>query len=263
MLDYLHGLPNILISVIFGSTVLLAVAVLPFFLCPLLRIKGDKDTTDFAVRGQATVISFLAIVLGFSLVTAQSNLRTIESHVAAEANDINQMDRLLVRYGDAKVGGMRVQLANYAQSIINVEWPLMAQGAEVTLDSKGPPPLGQLSRAVYTIEPAPGRQTEIYNQILKQIDQLSEARSQRIEDSTVRLPATFWGIILTLFVILFGLALLIEPAIGRAMSIGAQALAVALLLSLVFIYDAPFKGRNLVQPSELVKVLDQMKNRTS
>ena len=263
MFDYLHELPNIFVSAIFGGIVLLAVAVLPFVLCPLLRIKGDKDTTDFAVRGQATVISFLAIVLGFSLVTAQSNLRTVEAHVSTEANDINQMDRLLVRYGDPKVSAMRSLLANYAQSIIDVEWPLMAQGAEVTLQSKGPPPLGQLSRAVYTIEPVAGRQTEIYNQILKQMDQLTEARSQRIEDSNVRLPATFWGIILALFVILLVLALLIEPAIGRAVAIGAQALAVALLLSLVFIYDAPFKGRNLVQPDEIVKVLDQMKNRTS
>lgn len=263
MFDYLHGFPNVAVATIFGGTVLLAVAVLPFFLCPLLRIKSDKDTTDFAVRGQATVISFLAIVLGFSLVTAQANLRTIEAHVATEANDINQMDRLLVRYGDAKVTAMRALLANYAQSIVEAEWPLMAQGAEVTLENNGPPPLGQLSRAVFTIEPAAGRQTEIYNQILKQMDDLTQARSQRIEDSSIRLPATFWGIILALFVILFVLALLIEPAVGRAVAIGAQALAVALLLSLVFIYDAPFKGRNLVQPTEIVKVLAQMKNRTS
>lgn len=263
MFDYLHGLPNIVVVILFGGTVLLAISVLPFLLCPLLRIKGDKDTTDFAVRGQATVISFLAIVLGFSLVTAQSNLRTIEAHVATEANDINQMDRLLVRYGDVHVNEMRALLANYAQSIIDVEWPLMVRGAEVTLESKGPPPLGQLSRAVFTIEPAAGRQTEIYNQILKQMDDLTEARSQRIEDSSIRLPATFWGIILALFCILFVLALLIEPAAGRAIAIGAQALAVALLLSLVFIYDAPFKGRSLVQPSDIVKVIDQMKNRTS
>ena len=262
MLDFLYGLPDPVISLIFGTVMLLAVVILPSLLGPsFLRIERDKDTADFAVRGQATVISFLAIVLGFSLVGAQGNLRTIESHVAAEASAINQMDRLLQRYGDPKVFEMRPLLVAYTESVVTVEWPQMVHGGDVTVGSK--PPLGQLSRAIYTIEPSVGRQTEIYNQILKQIDQLSEARSQRIDDSTLRLPAAFWEIILCLFVILVALALLIEPTVGRSIAIGAQVLAVTLLLSLVFIYDVPFKGKTAVQPNEIIKTLALIKNRTS
>ena len=261
MLDFLYAFPNTVISLLFGTVMLLAVVILPSFVGPFLRVERDKDTADFAVRGQATVISFLAIILGFSLVGAQGNLRTIESHVAAEASAINQMDRLLQRYGDPQVAEMRKLLVAYTESIVTVEWPQMVQGGDVTVGSK--PPLGQLSRAVYTIEPSAGRQTEIYNQILKQIDQLTEARSQRIEDSTLRLPGTFWQIIFSLFVILVALALLIEPTVGRSIAIGAQVLAVTLLLSLVFIYDVPFKGQTTVLSTEIVKTLALIKNRTS
>ncbi len=81
---------------------------------------------------------------------------------------------------------------------------------------------------------------------------------------TVSRPVgAFWQIILFLFAILIALALLIEPTIGRSCAIGAQVLAVTLLLSLVFIYDVPFKGHTSVQPEAIAKVLAVIKNRTS
>lgn len=263
MFDFLYVLPNIVISALFGVAMFIAVAGLPFLFCPLLKMDRDKDTADFAVRGQSTVISFLAIVLGFSLVSAQGNLRTVETHIATEASGINQMDRLLLRFGDPKVAAMRPLLADYAQSIASDEWPLLSKGEARELDSKASPPFGRLSRAVYSIEPSPGRQTEIYNQMLSQIDAITEMRSQRIQDAQARLPAAFWQIIIALFVLLIVLALLIEPTVGRAISVGGQALAVALLLSLVFIYNVPFKGQTSLQPDAVVKVIGIMKNRTT
>ncbi len=263
MFDFLYVFPNMVISALFGVGMFLAVAGLPFLLCPLLKMDRDKDTADFAVRGQATVISFLAIVLGFSLVNAQSNLRTVEAHIATEASAINQMDRLLLRFGDPKVAAMRPLLADYAQSIVRDEWPLLDKGEASQLDAKASPAFGRLSRAIYTIEPTPGRQTEIYNQILSQVDAIGKMRSQRIQDAQTRLPAAFWQIIITLFVLLIVLALLIEPTVGRAIAVGGQALAVALLLSLVFIYNVPFKGQTSLQPDAVVKVIGIMQNRTT
>jgi cell division septal protein FtsQ len=140
---------------------------------------------------------------------------------------------------------------------------LLEHGDVRELDAKVSVSFGKLSRAVYTIEPSPGRQTEIYSQILSQIDAMTEMRSQRIQDAQMRLPAAFWQIILALFVLLIVLALLIEPTVGRAIAIGGQALAVALLLSLVFIYNVPFKGQNSVQPDAIVKVIGIMNSRTT
>ena len=263
MFDFLYGFPDLVISAIFGIVLALIVAGLPYLVCPLIRMTRDKDLTDFAISAQSTVITFIAIILGFSLVDAQDNLRAVETHISTEANAINQMDRLLLRYGDPKVADMRNALADYAQSIITVEWPMLVQDNQGDLRTKASPPFGRLSRAVYTIEPSPGRQTEIFNQILKQIDELSDMRSQRIKDANVRIPAAFWEVTLALFGLLFVLALLIEPKGGRSVAIGGQVLAVALLLSLVFIYDVPFKGQTSVQPDEFGNVLTIMKNRTS
>jgi len=217
---------------------------------------SDKDSVDFATRGQSTVIGFLAIVLSFSLVSAQANLHAVETMVSAEASQINQLDRLLLRYGDPKVAQMRGLLAAYAQSIVGEEWPLLSRGDRSGLDSRLSETFGQLSRAVFSIDPAPGRQIEIYNQIPKEMDGLSESRGRRIEAADIRLPDIFWEII-------FALGVMIEPSLWRAIAMGGQAMAVALLLSLVFIYDQPFKGQTSVGPDAIVKALAMMKSRTS
>jgi hypothetical protein len=263
MLDSLYTLPDLAISAIFGTVMFIAVAFLPYLLRPLLRVTTDKDTVDFATRAQTTVIGFLAIVLSFSLVNAQLNLRNVDALVSREAAAINQMDRLLLRYSDPKVAEMRSLLAAYAQSIVNVDWPLLTQGNQSELASKSSQTFGPLSRAVYSITPLAGRQTEIYGQILKQIDDLSEMRSQRIEAANIRLPDIFWNVIFALFSLLVVLAVLIEPTLGRLVAIGGQAMAVALLLSLVFIFDQPFKGQTRIGPDAIIKVIGIMKNRTS
>jgi len=224
---------------------------------------SDKDSVDFATRGQSTVIGFLAIVLSFSLVSAQANLHAVETMVSAEASQINQLDRLLLRYGDPKVAQMRGLLAAYAQSIVGEEWPLLSRGDRSGLDSRLSETFGQLSRAVFSIDPAPGRQIEIYNQIPKEMDGLSESRGRRIEAADIRLPDIFWEIIFALLVLLVALGVMIEPSLWRAIAMGGQAMAVALLLSLVFIYDQPFKGQTSVGPDAIVKALAMMKSRTS
>jgi len=261
MSDFLYTLPDLAIAAIFGTVMFMAVTLLPYLLRPLLRITSDKDAADFATCGQTTVIGFLGIVLSFSLVNAQSNLRNVDALVSREAEAINQMDRLLLRYGEPKVIEMRSLLAAYAQSVVNAEWPLLTQGNQNELRSKNSHTFASLSRAVYSITPTAGRQTEVYNQILKQSDDLSEMRSLRLEAANTRLPDIFWSVIFALFALLVVIAVLIEPTWGRSIAIGGQAMAVALLLSLVFIYDQPFKGQISVGPDAIAKVIGIMKDR--
>ena len=174
MLDVLYALPDAAIAALFGLAMFLAVAALPMLLWRLRPLTSDKDGVDFATRGQSTVIGFLAIVLSFSLVSAQANLHAVETMVSEEASQLNQLDRLLLRYGDPKVAEMRGLLAAYGQSIVGEEWPLLARGDRSGLDSRLSEPFAQLSRAVFSIDPAPGRQIQIYDQILKEMDGLSE-----------------------------------------------------------------------------------------
>ena len=129
-----------------------------------------SDHSDAASSAFSVVTGFTGLVLAFSLVQAQGNLRTLETQVSAEAHDLAQLDRLLVRYGDQNVAAIRAPLHEYANSILTDEWPQLRKGrsSEQTAALFRP-----VSRGILAIEPPAGRQTLIYAEILKKVDELA------------------------------------------------------------------------------------------
>lgn len=71
-----------------------------------------------------------SLVLAFTLVQAESNFRKVDAIVSTEASQIDPLDRLLARYGDASAATVRQHLRAYARSIIDDDWPAMLQGNE-------------------------------------------------------------------------------------------------------------------------------------
>lgn len=255
----LYELGDFWIFTIFG-----AVAVLCFMIAPSIGARlgwtaPTKERADYVVRGQTTIISFTAIILAFSLAQVQSNLRKTEELVAKEAGQIDSFDRQLLRYGDPKVADLRTLLWDYTNAILQDEWPGLKYGIESTRTEQAARPL---SRAIFAIEPQTARQTSVYNELLKSIDQLAESRAQRIAAAQIYLPTEFWYLTVALFVIMIGLSLMIEPKTHQNVSIAAQGLAIALLAALVFIIDHPFIGSFNVKPTALEQTFVIMRART-
>jgi hypothetical protein len=206
------------------------------------------------------VIGFTGVVLAFSLVLAQSNLRNLETQVGTEVHNLAQLDRLLLRYGDPKNGVIRASLRDYANSIVRDEWPELRQGksSEPTASLFSP-----ISRSILAIEPAPGRQSLIYAEMLKKADELASDREARVVAATkLKLPAIFWETIISLLAILLLLATLSEATFGRAVALGGQGFGLALLVALVFIFDQPFRGQTSVSSEPIARVVAEMQART-
>jgi len=87
-----------------------------------------KKADDFLIATRATVIAMCSLILAFSMVTVINNFNKAETAAAAEASLINNMDRMMVRYGDPEVAAMRSSLMAYTKSIVEDEWPLLSQG---------------------------------------------------------------------------------------------------------------------------------------
>ena len=145
MIDWLYGLPEIVI-------VALAAAILPAVIVWLPRLTGRIPglahadvNTEFVIRMQAPLFTMTALVLTFTLVEAERNFRQVDSDLTAEASQLNQLDRLLTRYDTPAATILRPLVRAYAQSIVKDEWPLMLGG-------KPSRPTGlayaQLSRAI-------------------------------------------------------------------------------------------------------------------
>ena len=126
MVVVLYSLSDLSVTILFAS-----VAALAFTAAPLLRARlfghVNAATSETARTTMTMITGFTGAVLAFSLVQAQGNLRSVEKIVAAEAMQLNQMDRLLTSYGDANVAATREAVHAYAQSIVTDEWPKLSE----------------------------------------------------------------------------------------------------------------------------------------
>ena len=106
MIAFLYSLSDLSVAILFGSGVALVFAI-----APLLRVRlfghVSEANSEIARTTMTTITGFTGVVLAFSLVQAQGNLRSVERTVANEALQLNQMDRLLTDYGDAKLATIR------------------------------------------------------------------------------------------------------------------------------------------------------------
>ena len=131
MIGFLYTLPNLAIATLFGACVGLL-----FTAAPLARVRlfghlgGSHSETARATM--TAITGFLGAVLAFSLVQAQGNLRSVEKTVAAEAMQLNQLDRLLLSYGEADAAAIRQTLCAYGEFIVHDEWPSLAQRGNST-----------------------------------------------------------------------------------------------------------------------------------
>jgi len=96
---------------------------------------------------------------------------------------------------------------------------------------------------------------------VRMTDQLAESREQRLAESDLALPPIFWEVIGSLTILLIIFAGFVNTR--HAMSLGGLGAGVALLISLVFIFDQPFLGDSSVKPTAIVNVIQIMNARSS
>jgi hypothetical protein len=163
--------------------------------------------------------------------------------------------------GTQRTRPFRAALRDYADSIVKDEWPKLSKerSSERTTELFRP-----ISRAILAIEPAPGRQSLIYAEVLKKVDEIAADRKARVVAATkLELLSIFWETIIALLVILLLLATFSEATFGRAVALAGQGFGLALLVAIVFIFDEPFKGQTTVSPEPILKVVAEMQARSS
>jgi Protein of unknown function (DUF4239) len=260
---WLYNLPNSCIVLLFGLIgAALFVGVL-FLRIKLLRFQIESDHAKAAHDALAVVIGFAALILAFSLVQEQNNVRNLEAQVGTEADNLSQLDRLLIRFGNPGDNALRLSLRGYANSIVNDEWREQSKGGASGRTAKL---FREFSEDVSAIDPTPGRQSLIYTEMLKKIDELELAREARlVAADNIRLAPIFWETIAFLILTLLLLAAFSETtfSLGGAMALACQGFAVTLLVALIFIYDRPFKGKATLSPKPIINAIAEMQNRAS
>ena len=252
MLYWIHQLPNIVILV--GTVLLFGGAAFgAAFLGRLLGLKTDRKRDEASFDAFKAVMAMAGVVLAFSLVQAENNLRADTATVGREASAMMIVDRVLLRIGDADMVKARPLLRAFGESQIQQEWPSLVGGAGRSSDTDGA--FTNLSRAVRAWEPQAKRQEVMYAEVIKAMDDVSDARETLVQDAGAQLPPFFWVMALSFVLLGLMLGVLCEASVTRAAALSGTAAGIGLLMSFVMIVDQPFHGETSVKPKAIENAL--------
>jgi hypothetical protein len=257
MLNRLHDLPTLV-----GALAVCLVFVVPtllgsFLLQPYIArmFRGEKEIN--------TVLGFLlnAFALYFGVLLALLSIAVFENHNKAEEAVVREAAGIVKLYRDIRAYPEKTQdeltrvLHRYVDEVINRGWAIQARGGvnweEIAI-------LSEFHRLVGSIEPTTAGETARYSETLRALDSFVEARRLRIAAGNDAIPKIMWFIVLVgaamnvVVIWMFDLRPFTHAVIG-----GTISLFIGLVIYMVAVLDAPFRGVRGVTPDAIIAVHQQ------
>jgi hypothetical protein len=238
---------------------ILIVELLSAVLPPLFPRDPTPESFRLGLALFSPIGASVGVLIGFLLNQAHANINQTSSLVATEAGQINNLDRLLLRFGDHQSLVIRNNLKGYLESIIRDEWP------ELKLErgsNKTHMKWRTISQELFKLDPKTPKQLAIYSEILEASEQVAESRESRIDRSSQKLPKVFWFAMLILLLAICSIGLLVgtEDKV-TPFGLGIFPVVFGVMLGLLVIFDQPFKMKNGIKSTALEKTYDSISTR--
>jgi hypothetical protein len=255
MPDWLYSLPDDAIIALIVAVVVGAEVVIARLYRSVPRLWIPPSSAGLLLDAFRLLVTLTGLVLAFSLVQAQSNLREIHTVLEREASTLELAARELQHLAGTVAQDARARLVTYGFEIVTEEWPMLSHGQRnVGLDRQ----YGELMRVIDNIQPTADRQGSTYSDLLKNLDLLGYLRDQRVAAGTIRLPVVFWHAIWVLVLAAVLLAAASPATLPYRLSTLVPLTALSILIALVAIIDVPFQGQSAIRPYDLQHVLDRI-----
>jgi hypothetical protein len=247
MLDFYFGLPLWLSGLlVLGAAALVSAgghwAVRGFLLRSVTRLE-----TELAVALMAVVAAFIGIMLAFAAFQVWQGYNDADTAVAKEAAAISELYRDLAIYGDDTLGA-RTAVREYVHTVVNDEWPLLAKGQSAPSSIQA---LIQTFREVGRIEPRTGRETVLYGEIAKKLNEVVDYRRSRIIAASDALPGLFWVVVLAGSGVIVAYTFVFPVTRANTLIIAGLGLSLGLLFMFILDVDHPFAGPASVSDEQL------------
>jgi hypothetical protein len=196
-----------------------------------------------------SLLAFSVFVLALVLTEVRSNLGKADDAELREASIITRLVRDLQTLGteDATTASERVK--DYVKSAVSAEWETLAQH-NPTLSEETDRALASLVAQVNKVaadNPAAASALRAY------LDKLEDLRQSRLEFATKSVPPVFWWV-MAVFII----GAMIMNGRHKLDAFGMTLItfhmgAIGLVVALILVMDAPFRGETSVSPASLVR----------
>jgi hypothetical protein len=217
----------------------------------LIPKKAGALSTELATALIGAVSAFIGIMLAFAAVEVWQDYGSADQAVAQEAAASAELYRDLTVYGDeTKIA--RVSLQRYVTSVLHDEWPRLAVGESSPVTAAT---LVQLFRDIGAIHPAPGRDTVIYGEIFKKLNEVVGYRRARLITSRADLPMVFWLVVLTGSAVIVAFTFVYPATKTNLLFVAGLALSLGLIFLFILTVAHPFAGAYAVDNQELRDLL--------
>jgi hypothetical protein len=249
---WLHQFSNItvgLMIVTFGLTISTLIPI-------CMRRRYDWNPPDAIAKGAdesfKLFTSLTLMLLAFCFVRAQTDHRNVEDLVSREATIIYKLNHALESYGGDQALALQQKTKEYAQSIIQDEWPLLIKGQRSTKTSEI---LADLIEGCRELEPRNIVQQVARAEILPTITQVSDVREARLSASHLSLPVYYWQALGTSITVLLILGWFLTPIPRMAAYVGGVTFGISMLLTVLFATEGLFVGESQVTPAAISNMI--------
>ena len=215
--------------------------------------RGYNDITGFII---AVIGVMNAVLLASVAIIALENYDRAERSVTREASYLGDILRMATALPPEPGEAVRLAALEYGNAVLDQEWPDMRKSLT---PREGWPRLNELRDTVMRFEPATMRQQNIHGHMITMVDDLTDARRERITFADEGIKPTVWRVLflgnlgMVAFSFLFGL----DKRWHQLLS-GSFAALTALVIVLIAALDRPYLGEVSITPNELQKAISRM-----
>jgi hypothetical protein len=221
---------------------------------PHQRLQPHHDVAGYIYSGLAVLY---AVLLAFVVIIVWGQFDATRTRVQREADALGDLFR------EAQVFPVPVQRAifdavrTYAKTVVEEEWPTMAQGGE---SPRAWQAYTHLWKTMRSMEPRTPTEINWHATMLQSLTAASDGRRDRLSASRAVLHPVLWVVLLSGGVINVGYTYLfgVRSLLAHVIITMALTAMTTLLLLVILIMDHPFAGSLRVNPEPFVRLLWHM-----
>ena len=212
-----------------------------------------KEPTNNLFRVVGMLVS-LMLALAFSEVIVEQ--RTIRNAVLRETVAISDIFDVLKLFGNEGTREHRTILIDYAQAVIDDDWPAMANDR---LGQRASALKRQFTEKVMELKPATSIQKEIRSGIIADIDSLSDHRLIRLNHSMAK-PPVYVLVIIFGFLVSMACFGAYQPHVPLITLLPLYTFFIGMVFYFILAMSDPFQGGTIADPTPFEYLIEALES---
>jgi hypothetical protein len=217
-----------------------------------LREGDHNQVAGFII---AIVGVIYAVLLAFVVIVSWQQFSRATDVAGQEAGTLRTIERTATPFPPADRERIRIDVLDYARTVVDVEWPAMDRGEPGS--PAVAPVLDRMSTDLAALPADTPVRTEYVGAEAERFNDLVTARSSRLDFVEEGLPGVLWAALVVGAVVTIGFAMIfaLSSPLLQTLMTASLSVVIGVLLFVAVAIDHPFVGDVAVQPTPLERVL--------